>query len=204
MVLKFYADPRLHAGGGNAIVALVLAENQIPFEHISVSVAAKEHKTAEYLAIHPFGKVPAIDDDGFILYESRAICRHMAENYADQGPPLLPKRLQERAVFEQAASVEFANFRLHFQKITYETFGKPRRGLPTDQTVFDTAVAALSTTPDVYEVILGEHRFLAGDEFTVADLFHLMHAHVSARLAQDARGGNQGNCGLDEGDHKLS
>ncbi|KAJ7458216.1 glutathione S-transferase, partial [Mycena latifolia] len=133
-------------------------------------------KTAEYLAIHPFGQ----HDGGFILHESRAICRYLAEKYADQGPPLLPRGLQERAVFDQAASVEFANFHPHCQKIPYEAFEKPRRGLPTDQTVVDTAVAALSTILDVYEVILSKHRFLAGDEFTGADLFHLMHAHVFA------------------------
>jgi hypothetical protein len=68
--------------------------------------------------------------------------------------------------------------------------------------VFDTAVAALSTTLDVYEVILSEHIFLAGDMrafFTpmyppsdwrmtlplcrnspAVDLSHLMHAHVFA------------------------
>lgn len=51
------------------------------------------------------------DDDGFVLYESRAICRYLAEKYADQGTPnLIPTELKAKALFEQAASIEYANF----------------------------------------------------------------------------------------------
>lgn len=50
------------------------------------------------------------DDDGFIVYESRAICRYLAEKYADQDPKLFPKGLKERAMVEQGAAVESANF----------------------------------------------------------------------------------------------
>lgn len=104
----------------------ILAEKHIPFQHVPVDLAQKEHKTAEFLELHPFGQVPVIvrglsrglnslitlsqDDDGFVLYESRAICRYLAEKYADQGTPLLPEGLKERGMVEQAASIEFANF----------------------------------------------------------------------------------------------
>ncbi|KAJ6543143.1 glutathione S-transferase [Mycena capillaripes] len=183
MVLKFYSSG--YVGGGGAIVALVLAEKHIPFEHIVVDLAAKEQKTPEFLAMHPFGQVPVIDDDGFILYESRAICRYLAEKYADQGTPLLPKGLKERAVVEQAASVESANFQPAIVKVGKEILGKPRRGLPVDQAVLAEGLAELGTKLDVYEIILGKHRFLAGDEFTLADLFHLLYANSIASSGLD-------------------
>ncbi|KAJ7676995.1 glutathione S-transferase [Mycena polygramma] len=178
MVLKLYSDPTTYAGGGGAIVALVLAEKQIPFEHVPISLAANEHKTPEFRAMHPFGQAPVINDDGFILYETRAICRYLDEKYPTQGTPLIPVGLKQRALFEQAASVEFANFHPYCYKITMELFGNPAHGVPTDQAALTSAISVLSAKLDVYETILGKQRFLAGDEITLVDLFHLLYAVV--------------------------
>ncbi|KAF7354398.1 Glutathione S-transferase [Mycena venus] len=153
MVLKLYSTT--FAAGGGGIVALVLEEKQIPFEHVVVDMANKQHKSPEFLAMHPFGQVPVIDDDGFIVYESR---------------------LKERTIFEQAASVEFANFHPAVAKVAMEAFYKPRFGGTTDQAVLDEGLAELGAKLDVYEVILGKHKFLAGDEFTLVDVFHYYSA----------------------------
>lgn len=50
------------------------------------------------------------DDDGFIVYESRAIARYIADKYADRGPQLVPSDVQKRAIFEQAISTEAFNY----------------------------------------------------------------------------------------------
>ncbi|KAF7354427.1 Glutathione S-transferase [Mycena venus] len=180
MVLKLYAAPI--ARGSSGVVAFVLAEKQIPFELIVVDMSANDHKTAEFLAMHPFGQVPVINDDGFILYEGRAICRYPAEKYADQGTPLLPPTLEGRALVEQAASIEYANFYPAIAKLGMELVANPRRGLPVNQVVVTQALAELSTTLDVYDTILGKQKFLAGDQFTLADVFHLIAA---PRLASE-------------------
>jgi len=179
MVLKLYAVP--YPGSGSGLVYLVLEEKQIPFELVAVDLKAKEQKKPEFLAMHPFGQVPVIDDDGFIVYESRAICRYLAEKYADQGPNLFPKGLKERAMVEQGAAVDSANFLPTILKVFRES-GKKRRGLPFSQAVIDEALAELSAVLDVYEVILGKHKFLGGDEYSLADLFHFSHA---PRLAEN-------------------
>ncbi|KAJ6568548.1 glutathione S-transferase [Mycena capillaripes] len=183
MVLKLYSTT--HAAGGGGIVALTLAEKQIPFELVVVDMAADAHKTPEFLAMHPFGQVPVINDDGFILYESRAICRYLAEKYADQGTQLVPKGLKERALVEQAASVEYANFHPAVVKVARESVYKMRHGLPVDQTIVAEGVKELALKLDVYEVILGKHKYLTGDEFTLADLFHLMLAPMLAKAGVD-------------------
>ena len=107
-------------------VAAVLKEKKVPYEFIAVDAANSEHKGAEYLRKQPFGQVPYIDDDGFILYESRAISRYIASKYRDQGTPLIPDPadLKATALFEQAASIELTNFDpsasgVAFQKIFY-------------------------------------------------------------------------------------
>ncbi|KAF7346835.1 Glutathione S-transferase [Mycena sanguinolenta] len=174
MVLKLYAGP--FVGGGSAIVGLTLVEKQVPYEHVLVKMDAKEHKTPEYLAKHPFGQIPMIDDDGFIVYESRAICRYIIDKYPNQGPDLLPKGLKERTLVEQAAAVEYATFTPALLPVLREGVGKKRRGEPVDQAVLDEALKELSAKLDVYEVILGKHKFLAGDEFSFADLCHYAYA----------------------------
>lgn len=67
----------------------------------------------------------AQDDDGFILYESRAICRYLSEKYADQGTPLYPRDLKQRALVEQGAAVEMASFDPPAMSIRIEKFVKP-------------------------------------------------------------------------------
>ncbi|KAK0705966.1 hypothetical protein B0T26DRAFT_679725 [Lasiosphaeria miniovina] len=60
--------------------------------------------------LHPFGKVPVLEDDGFVLFESRAIANYIARKFAGQGTPLLPADddVKARALFDrlQAASLE--------------------------------------------------------------------------------------------------
>ncbi|KAF8214812.1 glutathione S-transferase [Mycena galopus ATCC 62051] len=155
MVLKLYAAPYL--AGGGAIVALALWEKQVPFEF--------------FLAMHPFGQVPVIasDDDGFIVYESRAIWMN-----------LLPKGLKERSVVEQLATVESATFHPAVAAVAKEALWKKRQGLAVDQAVLDQALVEFKEKLAVYDVILSKSKFLAGDEFTLADLCHYSYAPLLA------------------------
>jgi len=112
------------------LVAEVCKEKEIPYEVVNVAVYKGEHKTPAFKEFQPFGQVPYIvrnalysglysltslranqDDDGFILYESRAICRYLVKKYKGQGTPgLVPNDPKSEALFEQAASIEFSNF----------------------------------------------------------------------------------------------
>ncbi|TFK27877.1 glutathione S-transferase [Coprinopsis marcescibilis] len=173
MVLKLYAAPLSTA---SLRVAQILHEKQIPFEFHHVNLANKEQKNAEYLEKQPFGQVPYIDDDGFILYESRAIGRYLAVKYADQGTPLIPdykEDLKAWALFEQAASNEYSNFESIVIKIVYEKVFKARLGQQPDQAVYDAAVTQLSVKLDVFEQILSKQAYVAGDKISLVDLFHI-------------------------------
>ncbi|KAF9476209.1 thioredoxin-like protein [Pholiota conissans] len=163
--------------------ALILVEKGVPFELVDLNTAAAEHKSLEFLTKQPFGQIPVLDDDGFLLYESRAIGRYIAEKYANHGPALIPTNLKAKALFEQAASVEVANFDNLASRAVKEVIGKKRQGLAPDQDRYNAIYADLSAKLDAYEAIRGlngtiwailsKQKYLAGDEITLADLFHL-------------------------------
>ncbi|KAJ7084258.1 glutathione S-transferase [Mycena epipterygia] len=178
-ILKLYGDTLATC---TRRVATVLYEAKVPFELIQIDRSKGEHKTREYLEKQPFGQIPYIDDDGFILFETRAICRYIAAKYPESR--LIPTDPKKNALFEQAASIELMNFEFNAGPAVFETWGKARRGLKTDQAVFDAKIAALDVKLDAYDAILAKQKYLAGDELTLADLFHLPNAPILERHAK--------------------
>ncbi|PBL03221.1 glutathione S-transferase [Armillaria gallica] len=171
MVLKLYGSPFSTC---TKRVATVLYEKKVPFEIYSVNLAAGEHKTPSYLEKQPFGVVPYIDDDGFILYESRAISRYIALKYESQGTKLIPTDdLKKIALFEQAASVEQSSFDPYATAVGMEKIIKPRKGIQANEVTVEAALTSLSAKLDAYDVILAKQKYLAGDDVTLADLFHI-------------------------------
>ena len=53
----------------------------LDYEYVQVKIREGEHRHPEFLAINPVGKIPAMDDDGFVLFESSAIVRYLAEKH---------------------------------------------------------------------------------------------------------------------------
>ncbi|KAF8496316.1 glutathione S-transferase [Gautieria morchelliformis] len=170
MVLKLY-------GASNSTctrrVATVFHEKKVPFEFIEVDVLKGASKTPEYLARQPFGQIPCLDDDGFILFESRAICRYIEAKFPNQGSTLVPTEAKAKALFEQAASIESSNFEVYALPAVFEKVFKPYFNLTPDQATFDALIAKLDAKLQAYDTILGKQKYLAGNELTMADLFHL-------------------------------
>ncbi|KAI0263541.1 glutathione S-transferase-like protein [Gloeopeniophorella convolvens] len=154
-------------------VALIAKERGVPYELIPVGVKEGEHKSAAYLEHQPFGQVPYIlQEDGFELYESRAIGRYVAT--LGSGPELIPSDPKARAKFEQAASIEYSQFDPAAGAIINERIFKPFWGKTPDQERLDSElVPSFEAKLDAYEAILSKQKYLAGDEVTLADLYHL-------------------------------
>ncbi|KAF5342695.1 hypothetical protein D9611_002058 [Ephemerocybe angulata] len=167
-------------------VVAVFLEKQVPFKFVPIDFTKGEHKAPAFMEKQPFGQVPYLDDDGYIIYESRAICRYIAEKYADQGTPLFPTDLKAKGLFEQAASIEQSNFDVYASKAAYEAVFKPNLGLVTDKSVVDSLIKQLEQKLDVYEQILSKQKYLAGDELTLADLFHLPYGALLPAVGSNA------------------
>jgi len=76
-MIKLYTAPT--PNGRKASIAL--EEIGVPYEVVRVDIGAPEHPTDEFLAINPNHKVPAIDDDGLVIWESGAILLYLAEKF---------------------------------------------------------------------------------------------------------------------------
>ncbi|KAJ7734756.1 glutathione S-transferase [Mycena maculata] len=159
-------------------VALICKELQVPYELITVDISKGEQRTPAHLARQPFGVVPAIEDDGLELFESRAICRYLVAKYGPTST-LVPdhKDIIATAKFEQAASIENNNFDPMGGQIMLELVMKPARGGQTDQEHLKSVLATMNSKLDAYETILSKQKYLAGDTVTIADLFHLPWAY---------------------------
>ena len=110
--------------------------------------------------------------NGFTLYESRAICKYLARKYS---LPVLPagSDLEATALFDQAQSAEMLYFADPAGKILFEKFAKPFMGLSTDEGVVSTALKALEAFFDVAEGLLQNRDYMAGTDFTLADIYYI-------------------------------
>lgn len=72
MVLKLYGPAM-----STSRVLVTILEKELPYEFILIDIAKGDQKSEEYRKLQPFGKVPVLDDDGFLIFESRAICKYL-------------------------------------------------------------------------------------------------------------------------------
>ena len=75
--IKLYTAP---APNGRK-VSIALEELSLPYEVISVDLAAGDQREEAFLALNPNNKIPVIEDDGQVIWESGAILLHLAEKY---------------------------------------------------------------------------------------------------------------------------
>lgn len=143
----------------------LVGELGIPYEHNDILPRSPGTRTAEYLALNPNARVPTIEDDGFVLYESMAINFYLAKKH---NSPLYPSGLHNEALAWQWSFWE--TDRLDRQQTTYANH---TTGLPEAERKPEIAAAAwaeIEPALDVLEGALKKNRWLAGDDFSLADL----------------------------------
>ncbi|TVY82755.1 Glutathione S-transferase [Lachnellula suecica] len=155
-------------------VRLTLAEGGFTdYGLVLLNLQKGEQKSKDHMNRHPWGKVPAITfAEGFTLHESRAICKYLATKYSF---PLLPpaSNVQATAIFDQAQCVETAYFAEAAGKIGFEKFVKKFMGLPPNEAVVTEALKSLESFFDVAERLLHEKDYMAGNDFTLVDIYYI-------------------------------
>ncbi len=144
-------------------VKVVLAEKNLPYETVPVDLRNKEQKSPEYLKLNPYGKVPALTDDGTVLYESLIINEYLEEKYPN--PPLLPKGPAQKAKARILIDYGMAHFDAPYQKLRMELMKDAKE---QSQLIIDGAKSELRKLLQRFEDELGDQPYLMGD-FSLVD-----------------------------------
>lgn len=141
----------------------MLAELNLPYETKTLDMRGGEHKKPEFLAVNPFGQVPAMTYDGFSLSESAAIVHYLAEKH-DQSffGPMTPE--------SHALLLRWEFFTLLNVDKNLATLASKTWGMPATPEAEAKAAEALGASLPVLEGWLATRQYLVGDAFTVADV----------------------------------
>jgi glutathione S-transferase len=156
--ITFYHNPMSRG----RIAHWMLEESGAPYEIKRVDFEKMEHKSKDFLAVNPMGKIPAIVHRGTVITESAAICAYLADAFPERGlSPTLddPKRgTYLRWLFFGAGCVEPA--------IIDHMFSRPAPSRPSAL-----GYGNYADTVNTLERAITPGPFVLGDRFSAADVY---------------------------------
>lgn len=166
--MKIYGHPQ---SACTRKVLLALAEKDSSATLMPVDLATGQHKRPEHLSLHPYGKVPVLEHEGFVLYESAAIIRYL--DVVLPGRSLTPGSAEGRARMDQWLSVEASYVGGPSWAIMSQLVMAPLFGQKPDLGIVEQGRRELSLTLDLLDRALAARTFLAGDSFSLADVTYM-------------------------------
>jgi glutathione S-transferase len=147
-------------------VLWVANELGLDYQHIPVEIGAAGARRPDYLAINPNGRLPAIEDGGFALWESLAITLYLAKKHS-------PGRLYPAALEQEAKAWQWSLWAVQEVDRGVNIWSLHALRLPPterDPQRLAEALAVLEPPFKVLDGALADRRYLLGEDFTVADL----------------------------------
>lgn len=146
-------------------VLWMAGELNLQYEHKDWLPRSEPTRTPEYRALNANGRVPTIDDDGFVLSESMAINLYLAKKHKS---PLYPSDAKNEALAIQWSLWE--TDRLDRQIVNYVRNTQDLPEAERNKGLADAAWKECSDAFDVLEAALSKSQWLAGPQFSVGDL----------------------------------
>lgn len=161
---------------------IALEELALPYELRHVRVEHGENRTADFLALNPHGRIPVLVDAsaGITLFESAAILLYLAEKTGR----LLPRDSAGRweaikwLMFHASSAGPILGQRVHF-----EMFAQDRHAPAIER--YRRLSAEIFATLDGR---LAEREWLAGHEYSIADIAHFGWLHIARIIDFDFSG----------------
>ncbi len=150
-----------------AFRALWIAEELgLPYEHLPIEIGEAGARSPEFLALNPNGRLPFIDDAGFVLFESLAITLYLAKKHSLGR--LYPASLQDEAKAWQWSFWAISEvdrgvniWSLHAVRLPAAERDAGKR---------DEALQVVAAPLRILDAAVTTQPYLLGDDFTVADL----------------------------------
>lgn len=162
---------------------LTLEEKSAPYA--LAAMAPGSLKQEPHLSRHPFGRIPAFEHDGWMLYETRAIMRYV--DAVVPGPRLQPEWPREAARMEQLMNI--ADWYLMPQvsmTITFNRVVAPRFNRPVNEEAVTKAIPNANTCIGEIARLLNGQSFMAGETVSLADLLLAPHLSMLALAPEGA------------------
>ncbi len=130
----------------------------------------------EHMARHPLGRVPAINDDGFVVYETQAILRYL--DAVGSRPSLTPTDPKAAARMNQVIGVVDSYYftRLAAAPLVYHRIIAPRSGMAANEEAVAAVIPATRNVVGVLSSFLNNGPYMSGENFSLADI------HAGAHL----------------------
>ena len=169
--MKLYMHP---ASTTSRAVMLFVADNKVPVDMQVVDIFTGEHMKEPYAGINPSKLIPMLEDGDFRLTESSAILKYLAEK---TNSPAYPKDLKARARVNEV--MDWLNSQFYrdygYGLIYPQLFPSLKR--ESEETQKSTLKWGKEGTERWLKVlndhIIGSHKYLCGNEITIADYFGL-------------------------------
>uniref|UniRef100_A0A1A9ZZ13 Glutathione S-transferase D7 n=1 Tax=Glossina pallidipes TaxID=7398 RepID=A0A1A9ZZ13_GLOPL len=127
-----------------------------------INILEGEQMKPEFVELNPQHCVPTMNDDGLVLWESRAILAYMTAAFG-KDDSLYPKDIRVRALVDQRLMFDLGTL---YQRMAEYYFPTMFMGAPFDES----KKAKLSEALGWFDAILKGHNYAAADQFTIADI----------------------------------
>jgi glutathione S-transferase len=141
-------------------------ELNLPFERIEAGMEHGVVGSPEYVAMNPNSRVPTIDDDGFVLWESNTIVRYLSLKHGLG--TLCPEDPRQRADSDRWMDWSTAQLSGTFREVFWGTVRTPPE--KRDLAFIEKNRVATAKTLDIVDRLLGARPYVAGDRLTMGDI----------------------------------
>ncbi len=139
----------------------------LKYDWVPTNPMAGENQTPEYKSIAASGKIPAIEMDGFKLFESNSINRYLA---TINNSPLYPHDAKRRAIIDAWTDYVSIHVGHAIGRVLFNRVFSPMMGQKVDQESIRVGLDFLDKYFPVLEKQLTENPFLAGRDLSLADI----------------------------------
>ena len=148
-------------------ISIALEELSLPYEVRKIDLGANEQLKPDFLALNPNHKIPVLEDDGLVIWESGAILLHLGEKHDPKGL-ILPKHPRKRSVAIQLAFFQTGGVGPNLGRLGAALRKEGEKNAEMIQ-IFSTEMARLYGVID--RILADGREYLAGD-YSIGDIMH--------------------------------